>query len=110
MRITGRLIILVALLVLVVSCMAPQVTGNAITGKPLLATPTPPPSPTPTAFPVAVIGGAYHLRAAGNAHAPVLGYLYEGDRVTILDEKNGWLKVETADGVTGWVKGDAVMK
>ncbi len=44
------------------------------------------------------------VRTAGNTGAPVIGKLYNGAKVTILDTVNGWDKI-TYNGKTAWISG-----
>ena len=64
----------------------------------------------PTAFASASTTGTVHVstylnvRSAGNTGAPVIGKLYNGAQVAILDTANGWDKVSYS-GRTGWISG-----
>lgn len=64
----------------------------------------------PTAFASASTTGTVqvstclNVRSAGNTGAPVIGKLYNGAQVTILDTANGWDKVSYG-GSTGWISG-----
>jgi hypothetical protein len=42
-----------------------------------------------------------HLRTRGDTMAPVIGYLYNSDQVTVIDNATSWWKVETEIG-TGY--------
>lgn len=50
------------------------------------------------------VGTYLNVRSAGNTGAPVIGKLYNGAQVTILDTVNGWDKISYG-GKTGWISG-----
>jgi Cell wall-associated hydrolases (invasion-associated proteins) len=50
------------------------------------------------------VGTYLKVRSAGNTGAPVIGKLYNGAQVTILDNVNGWDKI-TYNGKTAWISG-----
>ena len=57
--------------------------------------------------PVGVITGTeVRMRQFGNINSQILGYFNKGERVTILESKDGWYRVQRADNSVGWVSGD----
>ena len=61
--------------------------------------------PTATATPTCTVTAtSLHLRDAGRANAGVVGYLFAGDVVRVLDDGD-WLMIETASGQVGFVHG-----
>ena len=53
----------------------------------------------------AEVGECDHLniREEAGSKAKILGSVYTKDVVKVLEESNGWNKIETKDGLTGWV-------
>lgn len=47
-----------------------------------------------------------NVREASNANAAVKGKIKTGDVVKITGEANGWTRIETTDGLKGWVNTD----
>jgi len=57
--------------------------------------------------PVGVITGTeVRMRQSGNINSQILGYFNKGERVTILESRDGWHRVRRADNSVGWVSGD----
>jgi len=52
---------------------------------------------------VQVLGSAVNIRASHTTQSDVLATAHRGDRLTILERRNNWYKVETRDGQEGWV-------
>ncbi len=86
---------------------------------------TPPPSPaaeqvpsetaettaeTPSGAVYLVSAKRANLRGAPSASSATLGRLKKGDRITFLEEKDGWLRVKMANAQVGWVRHDLVRK
>lgn len=46
---------------------------------------------------------AANLRAQPSPFSPVITQTHQEDKVTIIDEKDHWYKIQTADKVEGWV-------
>ena len=53
-----------------------------------------------------ITGTEVRMRDAGNLNSSVLGYFDKGEKVAILESKNGWYKVRRANGKEGWVSAD----
>lgn len=81
-----------------------------------LRTPTPTPSPTPdpngtpegersAVITSAFTGGTANLREGPGTPYKILGVLKRGDRVTVIEESDGWYLVRTADNIEGYVSG-----
>lgn len=47
-----------------------------------------------------------HLRNAPNEHAPIVGYLKAGERVTLDEHEGDWWKVATSKDKSGYSKAD----
>ena len=55
-----------------------------------------------------VSGDGVLIRDGASLEASMLGLSYEGDKLTLLGVSGNWLKVETADGKTGYISSDFV--
>jgi len=44
------------------------------------------------------------IRTEPNARAPVVATATTGDRLTLLEDGGGWVRVQTADGLAGWAE------
>lgn len=51
-----------------------------------------------------------NIRSGAGTDSASLGKVNSGDKVTIIEETNGWYKVTTAGGTTGYIKADFVTK
>jgi hypothetical protein len=74
-------------------------------------TPTPEVSPTPTPMPGAVVDtNSLNIRSGPDTVYSIAGGASKGDRLEILGQAYscGWLKIETSDGVEGWVSSELV--
>jgi len=60
-------------------------------------------SPAPQVCQVKNGAGALNLRACGATSCPVVIALREGETLTQTQTVDGWLAVETAGGLRGWV-------
>ena len=49
-----------------------------------------------------------NIRTEPNAEATRVGRATDGDLLTVYGERKGWMNVETADGVRGWMSGKFV--
>jgi uncharacterized protein with GYD domain len=105
---------------------APTAVSTAVTPMPagLLATPTPAPAAAPSAETAALeqepaqaaqtgvvsSDGRLNLRAEPDTAAAIVRKLDPGEVVSILesDAENAWLRVQLADGATGWVAAEFV--
>ncbi len=71
--------------------------------------PPPPPAKPPEASKPApertteIVPGAVNLRQGPSMDAKIVTVLKKGTKLTVLEEKLGWLHVKTADGTEGWV-------
>lgn len=54
------------------------------------------------------VGTSLNVRSAGNTGAGVIGKLYYGAQVTVLDSVNGWDEI-TYSGKNGWVAGQYIL-
>ncbi|MCZ2121839.1 MAG: SH3 domain-containing protein [Anaerolineales bacterium] len=91
-----RIIILLALLAFVAGLYA--MSASAATVKPT-ATATAQTCEVETGY----ASGAVNLRTCAGTMCEVIRVLTEGDRLTV-NAIGAWLKVTTADGVTGYIK------
>lgn len=53
-----------------------------------------------------ITGTEVRMREFGNTNSKILGYFDKGEKVTILENKNGWYRVQRSDSSVGWVSGD----
>ena len=44
------------------------------------------------------------VRTEPHARAPVVATATSGDRLTLLEDRGGWVRVQTADGLAGWAE------
>lgn len=44
------------------------------------------------------------IRTEPNARAPVVATASGGERLTLLEDRGGWVRVQTADGLAGWAE------
>ena len=51
---------------------------------------------------------ALSLRQGPGTNYEKIGQVYRGDQLDILEEQNGWYKVQTYDGVEAWVSAEYV--
>jgi TonB family protein len=92
----GRgLIVVIALAVLFFALLALIVlkTGGVRNGEEAAAL------ETLTVLPVRI-----RIRTEPNARAPVVATATSGDRLTLLEDRGGWVRVQTADGLAGWAE------
>jgi len=66
------------------------------------STPPPPPSSGNLTGTVTTTGGALNVRSAPNTGAAIIGTLPNGTRITILEERNGWYRINMGDR-EGWI-------
>ncbi|HET7315372.1 SH3 domain-containing protein [Salinisphaera sp.] len=67
--------------------------------------------PKPAAATHAAVGvDAINVRARASRSGRVIGQLHRGDRVELLDERNGWRYVRASGGMKGWVAGYLLVK
>lgn len=52
---------------------------------------------------VEVLGATINIRTSDTTQSAVLATAHQGDRLTVLERRNNWYKVETRDGQEGWV-------
>ena len=52
------------------------------------------------------MGTEVRMRKDGNLNGEILGYFDKGEKVVVLETKDGWHKVRRSNGVTGWVSAD----
>ena len=51
-----------------------------------------------------IFSGSVNVRSAPIDQAVTLFVLHEGTKVKILDDNNGWIKVQLANGTEGWIQ------
>lgn len=57
-----------------------------------------------------VLSARIRIRTEPHARAPVVATASSGDRVTMLEDRGGWVRVQTADGLAGWAERSALEK
>ena len=57
-----------------------------------------------------VLPARIRIRTEPNARAPVVATATSGDRVTLLEDRGAWVRVQTADGLAGWAERSALEK
>jgi len=117
-----RLVIaMIALAVLTLACMGTAATAPAIIAPAgadtFMETETVPKNDKDRAVvfvetaPMATICGNWNIRNSASGAGPSVGWLYDGDSVTIVEERNGWAYVVLVDkknNIFGWVNGGAL--
>lgn len=54
---------------------------------------------------IIVTAASLRIRSANSTSGKALGWVKKNDKYTILDESNGWYKITSKAGITGWVSG-----
>lgn len=57
-----------------------------------------------------VLSARIRIRTEPHARAPVVATASGGDRVTMLEDRGAWVRVQTADGLVGWAERAALEK
>ncbi len=57
-----------------------------------------------------VLPARVRMRTEPNARAPVVATPTSGDRLTLLEDRGAWVRVQTADGLIGWAERSALEK
>lgn len=52
---------------------------------------------------VKVLGSTVNIRTSYTTQSAVLATAHQGERLTVLERRNNWYKIETRDGQEGWV-------
>jgi TonB family protein len=55
-----------------------------------------------------VLSARIRIRTEPHARAPVVATASGGDRVTLLEDRGAWVRVQTADGLAGWAERSAL--
>jgi cytoskeletal protein RodZ len=80
--------------------------------KPTAATTTPPSSPPPKSPEVSqpttqrtaeIVPSFVNLRQGPTMDSKIIKVLKKGTKLTVLQEKGGWLRIQLEDGTEGWV-------
>ncbi|HYC92168.1 MAG TPA: TonB family protein [Thermoanaerobaculia bacterium] len=66
--------------------------------------------PAATTETLTVLSARIRIRTEPHARAPVVATASSGDRVTMLEDRGGWVRVQTADGLAGWAERSALEK
>lgn len=102
-----RPVLLLALLAIVALACEGQSTLASTASAASTSTATAP-SAAATAQTVTVVVANLNLRAAPDTGSEILAILHDGDVLIVLEASNGWLRVESAAGITGWVRIESV--
>lgn len=100
-RISGALALL-----LLAACAAPP------------PAPAPEPPPATTTAPgeeraigtVRVNASTLNVRAAASASAEIVSHARKGEKLAVLEDSGGWLRVHLGDGTTGWVAAQHIVR
>jgi cell wall-associated NlpC family hydrolase/LysM repeat protein len=76
--------------------------------EPSSARPSPVAAPAPTGSRVKVVKTDVRVRSGASTSQKVVGKVDSGAVGAVRDRKNGWIKAEFSNGVTGWVRADMV--
>ncbi len=57
-----------------------------------------------------VLPARVRMRTEPQARAPVVATPTSGDRLTLLEDRGAWVRVQTADGLVGWAERSALEK
>ncbi|WP_169091788.1 SH3 domain-containing protein, partial [Paenibacillus sp. PL91] len=57
-----------------------------------------------------VLADSLRIRAGAGLNYKVLGGLTKGEAITIMDNREGWVRIQTPDGQAGWVSDHYIMK
>lgn len=90
--------IIAALLILGAACATTPAPEPVASPEPAVAAP---PEPA-TLGQVTVNASALNIRAEGSLSAEILTQVKRGERLTLLEDGESWMKVELPDGRTGW--------
>lgn len=66
--------------------------------------------PAATVETLTVLSARIRIRTEPHARAPVVATATSGDRVTLLEDRGAWVRVQTADGLAGWAERSALEK
>lgn len=96
---------LLPLLVMACSLTAQSAAVNALPIAKQNNPATLPPAPPACQVKTGIDAGKVNLRTCGGTDCPVLIVLHEGETLTPTQDQavNGWLAVETASGLHGWI-------
>jgi len=51
-----------------------------------------------------------NVRDGASTSAAVIGHVRRGERLTLLEDGGGWVRVRTSDGNSGWVSSELVVR
>ena len=57
-----------------------------------------------------VLSARIRIRTEPHARAPVVATAASGDRLTLLEDRGAWVRVQTSDGLAGWAERSALEK
>jgi TonB family protein len=66
--------------------------------------------PAATTETLTVLSARIRIRTEPHARAAVVATATGGDRVTLLEDRGAWVRVQTADGLAGWAERSALEK
>jgi TonB family protein len=64
----------------------------------------PAPKQVPVSETLTVLPASIRVRTEPQARAPVVAQAKSGDRVTMLEDRGAWVRVETTEGLSGWAE------
>ena len=66
--------------------------------------------PTVAVETLTVLSARLRIRTEPHARAPVVATASSGDRLALLEDRGAWVRVQTADGLSGWAERSALEK
>jgi len=94
--------------------LAAALSGCSTAPPPPPPAPSPAPEPVPEAAPAEtawiVTAKSANVREEASTKAGTVARLKKGDRLTGLEEKDGWLRVKLKDTRAGWIRKDLLRK
>lgn len=64
--------------------------------------------PSPQSEPLAVLPLRLRLRTKPSSDAPVVATATTGEKLTVLDDRGAWVRVQDEDGLAGWAERNAL--
>jgi len=62
------------------------------------------------AIAITIVPQYLRIRSMNSLDGKILGLVKKGETYSVLEENNGWYKIKTSQGATGWILGDYAVK